>query len=380
MNIDWQSESTEVLLNPRLSATDRDRIYSLINQIGGLKGHLWISTSGSTGTLKWAALSKSAIIASANAVNRHLNCTSDDCWIHPLPDYHVGGIGIWARSHLSGSRVIDYKKRHGDKWDAEKFHRMAYEEKATLTALVPAQMYDLVAARLHSPISMRAVIIGGGSIEQLLYDKAIDLGWKLLPSYGLTECSSQVATAQLGCWESGSVPELKILPHVNVAIDEEGFINIKSHSLLTGYVFESVAGESPKFVDPKSDGWFRTEDLGKIVDGNLIVLGRSNHFVKIGGESVDLKRLENIFESHKLNLGIIADMALVAVSDPRLGHVIHLASTIPEKDIKVLIERYQTAVFPFERIRQVHVVESIPRTPLHKLRMQELLKVIDSRL
>ena len=38
---------------------------------------------------------------------------------------------------------------------------------------------------------------GGGALDPSLYKQARDLGWPLLPSYGLTECGSQVATASL---------------------------------------------------------------------------------------------------------------------------------------------------------------------------------------
>lgn len=371
--IDWESANVEILLNPRLPLQEKERALALIKPFEGLESHIWIGTSGSTGTLKWVALSKEAILASAKAVNEHLQSTDRDRWIHPLPDFHVGGIGIWARAYMSGASVFQNCK--SGKWDALQFYRLAEDVQATLTALVPAQVHDLVTHQLTAPKSLRAVIVGGGSLQEELYKKAVGLGWKLLPSYGMTECASQVATACLdSCQESG-MPELVPLSHLQISINSQGLICIKGASLLTGYAIETEQG--PQFIDPKNDGWLQTEDIGQLREGRLIVLGRSGDFVKIGGESVDLQRLDRIIYNIKAELRINADMALIAMPDERLGHVIHLATTVPLGELSDLVDRYSEQVFPFERIREVHMVSDIPRTDLYKLKRNALIQKLD---
>ena len=104
MDIDWTSSESEILINPRGMPSDR----RILDAAKHLPGHIWVATSGST-QLKWVGLSKEAIQLSAQAVNKHLHSTSADIWIHCLPDFHVGGLGIWARSALSGARVVDCK-------------------------------------------------------------------------------------------------------------------------------------------------------------------------------------------------------------------------------------------------------------------------------
>ncbi|MBA3958329.1 MAG: AMP-binding protein [Parachlamydiaceae bacterium] len=344
----------QILFNSRLSLEEQERIRTGLQAFAHLKNHVWVATSGSSGCPKWVALSQEALHASAEAVNMHLQSNFKDCWLHALPDFHVGGLGIHLRAKLSGASVIDCKQ--SGKWDPEMFHQMAAN--ATLTALVPTQIYDLVKAGLKAPESLRAIVVGGGTLDEVLYHKAVHLGWKLLPSYGLTECASQVATASLGSWEGQQVfPILKKLPHISLKSDSEGFLCIESPALLTGYALDGLEGFH--FVDPKVDGWFQTEDFGESYKEEVTVRGRAASFVKIGGESVSLTRLNALLDSIKSEVRCGYDAALVAIPDERLGHVIQLVTT--EED-RGLVECYQAAVLPFEQIKSVRVVAEISRS------------------
>lgn len=333
MDIDWLSDETHVLLNPRTPEAERLRLESLVT---GLPGHVWLSTSGTSGALKLTALSKGAMLASASAVNRHLHSDSSDVWLCVLPTFHVGGLSIYARAFLSGARVV----REG--WEG-----------VTLASLVPAQVSDLVRARTKAPQSLRAVVIGGGSLSPSLLEQARELGWPLLPSYGMTECCSQVATATLAS------SDLVLLDHIEARIELDGRLALRSEALLTGYATEDG------FVDPKdADGWFVTEDVASLEERTLRVAGRRGDFVKIGGESVDLSRLDRILAE----LG--ADAAVVAIPDERLGHVIALA--VASGDAEAIAQAFNGRVFPFERARRTIRVGTIPRTELGKIQRNRI--------
>jgi O-succinylbenzoic acid--CoA ligase len=350
--IDWSSAENHLLLNPRLPAGERETLERLAEAAPGLRRHLWVATSGTSGALKLVALSKAAVLSSAAAVNAHLDARPGDVWSRVLPSFHVGGLGIEARASLTGSRVEAFD------WDPRRFAAGGF----TLSSLVPAHVRDLVTAGLRSPRHLRAIVVGGGNLSDDLYSAGRELGWPLLPSYGLSEAASQVATATL---ES---KELRILDHVQVRIDD-GRIALSGPSLLTGYA-QVDEGGNPVFLDPKVDGWFLTEDRGAVRGNVLSVYGRSGDFVKIGGESVDLIRLDRILDEVRYSI----DAAIVAVPDERLGHVIHVATT--EADPKNLVEAFNARVLPFERIRGIHRVDSIPRTPLGKLRRGELAEKV----
>jgi len=343
---DWTTTESHLLLNPRMPAAERRVLEAYVVD---LPGHVWLATSGTTGALKLTALSKEALLASAAAVNRHLQSDAHDVWYAVLPSFHVGGLGIHARAFLSGARVIDVA------WDPAAF---AADRAVTLASLVPAQVSDLVTARLQAPPQLRAIVVGGGALAAELYRAARELGWPVLPSYGMTETCSQAATATLGS------EQLILLDHLQARVEADGRLAFRGSSLLTGYA--TAAG----FADPKRDGWFVTEDLGAAASSGgktiLRVEGRRGDFIKIGGESVDLGRLDAILAS-------IAgpSAAVVAVPDVRLGHVIHLAIE-PGLDAPAVAAAYDARVHPFERARRVHVVPAIPRTSLGKLMRKQL--------
>lgn len=341
--IDWESGESHVFLNPRMPAPDRATLESYVS---ALPGHIWLATSGTTGSLKMTALSKQAMLASAAAVNRRFESNAHDVWCCVLPTFHVGGLGIYARAHLSGANVFAMR------WDPQRF---AAREDVTLASLVPAQVRDLVALGLQAKNNLRAIVVGGGALAQPIYDSALELGWPVLPSYGMTETCSQIATAELGS------PELVLLDHAEVRTVGDGLLEVRCGSLLTGY------GTAEGFIDPKRDGWFLTSDLGTVEGRALRITGRSGEFVKIGGESVELARLDAI-------LAPIAGehAAVLALPDERLGHIVALA-TDRQVDSAAVAAAFNASVLPFERARSIIIVDCIPRTELGKLMRQQLI-------
>jgi o-succinylbenzoate---CoA ligase len=373
MNIHWESSESHLLLNPSYSKSAQERFVKMFKAATAWPGHVWLSTSGST-VQKWVGISKHALLASAKAVNEHLQSGKEDCWVNALPYFHVGGVGIWARAHLSGAKVFDFKQESSRKWHAEKFYREVQQVEGTLTALVPTQLYDLVALKWPAPCSLRAVIIGGGVLLSSLYEQAIELGWPILPSYGLTECGSQVATAALGSWRELGMPPLQLLNHLQVC-EREGRLCFYGSSLLSTYAY--IQNQEVQFIDPRIQGWLRSEDRGTVQNGHLVIVGRADAIYKVGGENVDLARLENYLQMLRLQLAIEEDVALIAVADDRLGHSIHLVSdSVKRKRITGLVERFQEGVLPFERIRRVHFVPQLPRSPLGKILKNELTDLL----
>lgn len=371
------SAQNEIILNPRWPQADYKNLFHLA-QISqeelNLSGHVWIATSGSTSEsisgIKLVALSKQALIHSATAVNRHLSVTSQDVWTQVLPHFHVGGLGIEVRAHLSNSRVVPALK--GDKWDVHHFYKILKEENCTLSALVPTQVYDLLAADYSAPPQMKAIVVGGGALDFDLYLRARRRGWPLLPSYGMTETASQIATATLESLESEEFPDLTLLSHAEARSDSDGILQVRATSLFTCYAQQSSAGN--RTWDPKVDGWFKTEDRG-ISHGRILqIQGRTKDYIKIGGEGTNLSRLRSILESCA-SLGGQSwpkQITLIDMPSERLGREIHAVSELTSDETKKIIQSYSEKVLPFEKVRYIHYVEEIPRSELGKILWAEL--------
>lgn len=360
--IDWDSNSIEICFNSRL--LKESVLVDKLNLIPELKSHFIIATSGSSAQ-KWVALSKHAMLVSAQAVNESIAAKSRDKWVKVLPNHHVGGLSIYARSYLSGAKIIEIT----NKWDPKEYKGIVEKEKGTLSSLVPTQVYDIVKMALTAPETLRAVFIGGGSLSLPLYEKAKQLGWPLLPSYGLTECASQVATAD---FDSNN---LRLLSHIQAKTDEEGCLLLKSEALLSFFV--TVTKDKIEWLDPKKDGWLKTEDLAQLSGKEITILGRKDRMVKIAGELVNLKTLETILEKICLELNLELEAALFPVPDERLGHSICLILSEAYLQFGEIIQReFLKHVLPFEQIRLIRSVKSIPRTALGKIILSELASEI----
>ncbi|HEX7484711.1 MAG TPA: AMP-binding protein [Vicinamibacterales bacterium] len=376
--VDWESRESVILANPEWIRRQADGSRSVARRLPALDAHVWVSTSGTSsdvpGRVRWIALSKDAFLASARAVNEHLGATSADTWAHALPVFHVGGLGILARGWLSGAKVVPAIV---NRWEAAGFHAVASRTGATLSALVPSQIHDLVASGLASPPSMRAIVVGGARMEPALYRRARALGWPCLPSYGLTETCSQVATASLS---SLSVPEypaaLPVLTHAEIRAGHGQRLAIRATSLLT--CCAELDDDDVRVWDPKRDGWLETEDTGRVTGDGVDVLGRVSDSVKVLGEVVSLVWIEEQARRWAGQEGLRAipgfDLGVVAVPHSRLGHEVVVAIAChPRPDdarrdalVASLASFCRENLLPFERIQRLAWVDRIPRTPLGK--------------
>lgn len=359
--INWISEDSHMVFNQRYSDESKKHFTDQFRQFPNLAGHIFVATSGTSQKPKWVAASKKAFLISAESVNRFLTLTSKDSWVNPLPHFHVGALGIYARAYLTGSKVYDFTNR----WSAAQFCEYVKEVKGSIASLVPTQVYDLVTQELTSPSCLKYLFVGGGALSPALYQKAQNLGWPLLPTFGMTECVSQVATATL------HDPALKILPHVSLKISEKNLLMIKSEALLTGYI-ENLNG---KFFlkDPKNEGWYTTEDMGIIEGIHLKILGRIGNIQKVGGEKVSQQKLEEILQEILLEKKLPLEAFVKLTPDERLGFAVHLIISEKISSFSEKIKKaFDETVLPYERIRKVEIIQQIPRNQLGKISLKDL--------
>lgn len=382
---EYKNNENLLLLNPLLTADLQKELLTIANTKKFSEPHIWITSSGSSAKserhLKLIALSKTAFIQSAKAVNQHLEISNHtDKWLNILPPFHVGALGIFFRTFESCDSVkpvANYYSRNW-KWNPNEFCQILVDEQITLTSLVPTQVFDLVSQQLIAPQKLRAIVVGGAALESNLYHKAIQLGWPLLPSYGLTEFCSQVATAELRSLSKiGEYPYFKGLNHLELKTTQDGTLKIKGHSMLTGYF--DVTDESHTWVEPIVDkGWYQTQDQVNLNNGYLTPLGRNDDIVKILGENTNIaflrERMSKIISDHYIHLEI-KDWALLTKPHERKGNEIVFCWTGKSSlvdSVNELVSHYNNDVLPYERITEHKKVEIMPKTALGKIQYQQL--------
>jgi len=350
----WQRSEPLLLTNPRAPLNDPPQDLP--------DGCLVFPTSGSTGPPSLICLSRSAMLASAAAVNEWLGATSDDVWLRTLPNFHVGGLSIHARASLTRSRVIC----DDEKWNPQRFTELAGNESVTLTSLVPAQVHDLISGGFPAPQPLRAVIVGGGAMDAAVFRQGRALGWPLLPSYGMTEAASQVATARPG--DHSSLPPLELLPCWEARTDAAGRLQLRGAPLLSGRLIRTGAGwKMEPAVDP--DGWFTTADRAVLHGRILTIAGRCDRLVKVLGELVDLDAIEAALAAAGMPPG---RGAVIALPDIRAGSRPWLVTDLSESETPALLAAANAALPPFATIAGSRHLAKLPRSPLGKILRSEL--------
>ena len=314
-------------------------------------GLYWFSTSGTT-SRHWVGLSKTGFRASAEAVCAHFDVSARDNWCLCLPEHHVGGFAIRVRASVCGCRVTQMQGA----WSALRLHQLLVESGATLVSLVPTQVHDLVVAGLEAPPKLRTVIVGGAELSSELWEQARHFHWHLVPTYGLTEASSQVAVQELGR------TEYEVLPHIEVRISPEGRLQIAGSSVARYMI--TTANQDPEQACVQ--GWYSTGDLADVrVDGErryLTLKGRADRQVKIVGELVSLDSLEaELSRFLAMKLIQIPLFAIVAVPEPRRGMELQLFYDSSHHQEGLSLQEINSALGSLKRISKLIPVSPFPR-------------------
>jgi len=302
---------------------------------------LIMATSGSTGGPKLVRVTFDNVAASAAASSDHLDHSPADRWLCNLPLHHIGGLSIVLRSLREASTVILEQR-----FDAERTARALHSGEASLASLVPTTLHRTLDVAEPGAFACRAVLVGGGPLPDSLRDTSVAAGLPVLPTYGMTETSSQVATAA----EPGG--PLRPLPNVRFRTDT-GVIQVSGPMVSPGYVGQPArAGE-----------WFTTADTGSFDGDALVVTGRTDTVIITGGEDVYPERVESVLES----LRIVDTVCIVGVPDEIWGQrlvALYEGSAMPGE----LDTAARGAAFAGHEIpRNWIAVDSLPRTPAGKV-------------
>lgn len=374
MTVDWESPTPLVLRSPT-SPREAAGLEAWATA-QGLCGTCFFQTSGSEGLPKWVALHRRALLHSAQAVNAHLSADAHDTWLLALPLHHVGGFAILARAHLSGARLEQLQ----GKWAPHQFASTAITAQATLSSLVPTQIYDLVREKIPCPPSIRAVIIGGGSMTPALASGARELGWPVLQSYGMTEAASQVATQPLQPIPQPDSPsDLLLLPHWQASTEDDGRLRLRGPALASGYAQADASGRW-HWQPLAAETGLLTRDHVQLRrhQGHtwLTFLGRQSGYIKILGELLHLApqqaRLEALAQAQNWPIMPV----LHPIPDPRAGTALILVTEHGSPPTEPLLTAFHASSPPWLRISATRQLDTLPRSPLGKIRKTELTRLL----
>jgi o-succinylbenzoate---CoA ligase len=326
----WDAGDAVLPVDPRLPPSARETLLAGLGAGDDVEpgDALVVATSGTTGEPKGAVLTHDALAAGARATSRRLAVEpARDRWLACLPLAHVGGLGVVVRALLTGTPVVVR-----DRFEAA--------TGATLASLVPAHV-------LRFDVSeFRAVLLGGQA-------PPAEVPVNVIATYGMTETGG------------GVVYGGHALDEVEVRVADDGCISLRGPTLLRAY---------RDGTDPKGpDGWLDTGDLGALeTDGRLTVFGRAGDMIVTGGEKVWPTPVEHVLLQHPE----VADVAVAGRADAEWGQ--HVVAYVVPRDpadppsLEALRAAVKEQLPAYMAPREVVAVDALPRTPLGKVRRNQL--------
>jgi len=281
----------------------------------------------------------------------------EDRWLVVLPLFHLGGFAITYRMFRAGGVVVLEP-------DFDPGRMAAALESISYASLVPTMLRGVLQERPDGfSSSTRAVLVGGARVPVELQEAARVAGLPVVPTYGMTETASQVATAlPTDSPGSGALP----LDGVELSAGTQGAaqpITVDGPMVSPGY-----------WGEPDREGMLETRDVGYLdEEGRLHVIGRSDEVIISGGENIHPAEVEAALEL----LPAVRTAAAFGVPDDgwgeRLDAAIVLADPIATPESIEADVRGSLADFKIPK--RWYVVDALPLGPTGKVDRKALVEL-----
>jgi acyl-CoA synthetase (AMP-forming)/AMP-acid ligase II len=263
-------------------------------------------SSGTTGDPKGIVVSQRALLANLAATEEQWELDASDSGLSWLPLFHdMGLIGTVINAlHLGGTL------HH---WPTESFLRSPSRwlslvgELRITVAIAPPFALELVTRRMRRRggdvdlSALRHLLVGAEQIRPEVLEAFTEVAGPcglapeaLCPTYGLAEATLAVSATP------AKVPYRVVederhrftscgppVPGVEVALDDAGELLVRSPGVMDGYLDDPEATAAAL-----AGGWLHTGDAARIVDGEVVIVGRRKEMVNRGGQRLPASDFE----------------------------------------------------------------------------------------
>jgi long-chain acyl-CoA synthetase len=287
----------------------------------------------------------------------------------------VRGLNALPLSHAYGLLVavvgLHAVERHPTvlmRWfDPARWLELAQEHRTQIAAVVPSMLQLLLALPVedYDLSELRYVVSGGAPLPPETAEELLRRipHVEIREGYGLTETAALVSSSPPGHARLGSVG--KPVPGVEVRIEGDGDVGeicVRSRSVMLGY------WQAPELTaEAIQGGWLHTGDLGYLDDdGYLYVVDRKKDLIIRGGFNVFPRDVEEALAEH----AAVAAAGVVGRRDEVHGEeVVAFVELRPGHDVAAgdLVAFAKERIGGYKYPREVHVVPSLPLTPVGKI-------------
>ncbi|WP_448661873.1 long-chain-fatty-acid--CoA ligase [Sphingomonas sp. CJ20] len=339
-------------------------------------------TGGTTGVPKGAMLTHQNLSANARQVAR-LDPDfgkAPDSILGVLPFFHVfANTCVLNRTALTGGEIVMLPRFNAKQALAE----LRRTRPRSLPG-VPTMYQALLDAPGMKPddfSSLRFCVSGGAPLpEQIktVFEKVT--GARVIEGYGLSETSGVVsANPYVGLNKSGTIGQPIAGTRVRLVDKEDptrpppegepGEIVVSGPQIMKGY-WNRPDTDSTVFVDGH---WLRTGDVGLIdEDGYIRIVDRLKDMIAVGGFKVFPSQIEAVLYKHPA----VKEALVLGLPDSYHGELPHAYVTLAEgqeADPVELATWLNAQLGKHERVAEVVVRDSLPKTMIGKLSRKDLL-------
>ena len=318
-------------------------------------------TSGTTGSPKCALHSFNTTLYAVELLNTDMQVTERDVLLAFLPLGLNWGYITLLQSIMAGATLV-VMERFNPRGALE----LIQNERVTYIPTAPAGLVGLLnapGAETFDVSSLRVVITGGASAAvETIRDYQKRMKGHLIELYGMLEAGFQTYTRFTDDPEkvNGTIGrpvramELRIVDAEgnDVPSGEIGELMSRGPSIHLGY--HNNADANAQAFD--REGWFRTGDLGRVVDsdGNVQITGRSKEIINRGGKKFFPREVEEILYTHPKVLHV----AMIGMPDARLGER-NCLCVVPKGDAVPTLDEFVT--FLRDQVADYKLPESVER-------------------
>ncbi len=339
-------------------------------------------TGGTTGRAKGVMLSHANLHFSGRSAQAAAHVPGVNRALMTLPLSHSYGILVTVAAMHSPEAGVAALLRW---FDPEAFLTLIAEHRLQLAAVVPSMLQILLSAPLedHDLTCLRYVTSGGAPLSQEVATEFC----RRVPSvsirqgYGLTETAALISTNPAGREKPGSVG-LPVPGCTVQIVDDDG------HELPAGEAGE-VCAASPGVMrgywrSPEStaeairDDRLHTGDIGYLdADGYLFIVDRKKDLIIRGGFNVYPRDIEDALLEHPA----VALAGVVGRPSPVHGEEVVAFVSLRSGAILIpdeLIAWGRRHIGGYKHPRELHIVDSVPLTPVGKIDRKALRRQLPS--
>jgi len=301
-----------------------------------------IFTSGSTALPKGVMLSHNNIIANTDSIVKYLDLGETDIMMVVLPFYYCYGLSL-LHTHIrvGGSMVINnnFIFLASTINDLNKYGCTGFAGVPSHFQILLRKSDQFKSTKFPA---LRYVTQAGGKLHNTFITEFTDIFTEVqfFVMYGQTEATSRLSylppvilREKLGSLGKGMPGvELKVVDDQGSLImpGETGEILARGMNVMLGY-FEDQESTS----DAIRNGWLYTGDLATVdEDGYIYITARKKEIIKVGGQRVSPKEIEEVIEM----MTDVIDCTAEAIEDILLGEAIKVTVVVNERGRKITSE------------------------------------------